>query len=221
MTYLRDVGNEVMVNRIGTVGMVFCTHPTHTDLDDMTFGQFLSEELRRCQHLIVIQTPEALQSQRMRVIVENVLQQVEAGQMTGLLHVMALPLSGTDAQEIPLRWATAPQFDTSQDYPRVLARHCSRLGIVPNNVYDIPSAPALPPSGLSHIHPNFPSSPPHQTQRPVEKKRPQWYPRIQLRRGLFLLPLVMLPILLFTGSTILGHPNQSPQHTTNAIKPTP
>jgi hypothetical protein len=215
MTYLRDVGTEVMVNRIGTVGMVFCTNPAHTDLDDMTFGRFLSQELLRCQHLIVIQTPEALQSQRMRVIVETVLQQVEAGQMTGLLHVTAFPLSGTGAQEVPLRWATAPQFDASQDYPKVLARHCSRLGIVPNNVYDISPVPALPPSNPFH------TSPPSHAQRPVEKKRPQRYPRIQFRRGSVLLPLVMLPILLFAGSTTLNHLDQSPQHRTGAIIPTP
>jgi len=140
--------------------------------------------------------------------------------MTGLLHVTALPLSGAEAQEIPLRWATAPQFDASQDYAKVLARHCSRLGIVPNNAYDIPPESALPPPDPFRTRPNVPTSPLSQIQRPVEKKRPQWYPRIQLRRGSFLLPLVMLPLLLFAGSTVVSHPGQSPRHATRAIIPT-
>ena len=104
MTDLREAGAEVI--------------PDSTSPQDAAFEQFLSEELSQCQHLIVVQTPEALQSPRMGAIVDTALQYVQQGQMTGVLRVIAPTPDAAEVQAVPLPWATTPAFDASQDYPR-------------------------------------------------------------------------------------------------------
>src|SRR5262249_13725515 len=91
LTDLRAAGAEVITDRVAVVGpcsvatgAVPCVDPTPTNPDDTVFEQFLSEELSQCQQLIVIQTPEALQSLRIRAIVDAALKHMQAGQMTGV-----------------------------------------------------------------------------------------------------------------------------------------
>ena len=95
MTDLREVGTEVITDNIG--------------LEDATFEQFLSEQLPLCQHLIVVQTPVALQSPRVRAVVDSALKQVQEGQMTAVLRVLAPDPNGVEVQAVPLRWASTPE----------------------------------------------------------------------------------------------------------------
>src|SRR5690348_5747438 len=104
ITDLRNADVEVMTGDI--------------DLHDTALEQFLSQELPRCQHLVVVQTPAALQSPRMQLVVESALKQVQAGQMREVLRMIAPTPEATEAQEVPPMWAKIPLFDGSQDYPR-------------------------------------------------------------------------------------------------------
>src|SRR5216110_1562847 len=106
MTDLRGAGAEVITDNVG--------------LEDTTFEQFLSEQLPQCQHLIVVQTPAALQSPRVRAVVDNALKLLQEGQMTAVLRVLAPDLNGVKVQAVPLRWAGTREFGASRDYPRVL-----------------------------------------------------------------------------------------------------
>jgi hypothetical protein len=109
-----------------------------TDLDDMAFEEFVAQELPQCQHLIVVQTPEALQSPRVRAVVESALRRMQAGQMIGVSRVIAPTLNGVGAGVVPQTWANTAEFDASQDYPRALARLCLHLGLGTNDDHDAP-----------------------------------------------------------------------------------
>jgi hypothetical protein len=143
ITDLQYAGAEVITDRMGT-------SPTPTDVDDTMFEQFLNEELPRCQQLIVVQTPEALQSPRMRAIVDAALKHVQASQMTGVLRVVAPTLNVTEVQDMPPMWDTTPEFDASLDYPRALVKLRLHLGLSDTN--EIPNAPP-PATSISHIVP--------------------------------------------------------------------
>lgn len=103
--------------------------------------QFLREELPRCQRLIVVQTPDALQSPRVQAIVEVAGKYVQQGQMTGVLRVIGPTLNASEVPVISPTWGRLPSFDASQDYPRALARLCLHLGLTrPGR---LPKAPPL------------------------------------------------------------------------------
>ncbi len=94
-TDLRNAGAEVITDSMEAVEVVQGSDSSPTDLDDTTFEEFLGKELLQCQHLIVIQTPEALQAPRVRAVVESVLKQVQAGQMRAVLRVIAPTLTAS------------------------------------------------------------------------------------------------------------------------------
>jgi hypothetical protein len=232
-TDLRNAGTEVITDRAEAVGIVPSagpvpgvdplsgadpaqdSNPTSTDLDDVTFEEFLGKELPQCEYLIVVQTPAGLQSPHVRAVVDAALKLVQAGQMKAVLRVIAPPRTAAEAPLVPLRWAKTPEFDASQDYPRALARLCLHLGIDASDV-NVPTLPGSSIEPLGQVGPqgNRDKSPvtlPFLAQRSTGEDRPlrsHRYPHIRLRWRLFLLSFVMALILVVAGVAVLTH--QSP-----------
>ncbi len=217
MTDLRKTGAEVITDTIG--------------LEDTAFEQFLSEKLPQCQQLIVVQTPAALQSPRVRARVVRALKQVQEGQMTAVVRVIAPALNGAKGQAVPLRWASMPEFDASQDYPRALARLCLHLGIGSNEVPHAPppSAASMPPLGLpdskgTRNKPLFAA--PFHAQRSAAKDRPlrpHGSPHWPLPRRLFFLSLAMALVLVVTSVMVFIHQRSvspPPTGSTPVVTPT-
>lgn len=147
MTDLREAGAEVVTDNVG--------------LEDTTFEQFLSEQLPLCQYLIMIQTPAALQSPRVRAVMDSALKLVQEGKMTAVLRVIAPTLKGAEAQALPLRWANTPEFDASQDYARASVRLRLQLELSYTKGGSNAPPPASPmtvlsssdPQGIGHMIP--------------------------------------------------------------------
>jgi hypothetical protein len=204
LTDLRNAGAEVVTERVGA-----SLAPTD--------GRFLSEELPQCQYLIVVQTPEALQSPRVQTIVDTALKYVQAGQMAEVLRVITPTLNAVQAQEVPPLWAMTPEFDVGQDYPRALARLCLHLGIGTNPVHAAPPLPdsSIPPLGLpdsretekkSSIAGLF-----HPQRSDVDRpRRPYRYSRVLLRSRFILFSLAMVLVLVIAGVAFFIHQSSTP-----------
>ncbi len=198
MTDLREAGAEVITDNVG--------------LEDTTFEQFLSEQLPLCHSLIMVQTPAALQSPRVRAVADSALKLVQEGRMSAMVRIIAPNPNGVKAQAVPLRWANTPEFDASQDYARALFRLCLKLEL--SSTRAIPDVPP-PASSL----PVFASSAPKESrnmlplfgqahaQRQVEKDRPSRPIRrtSTLLRGRIILP-ALLTVVVLTGVLVLVYP---------------
>jgi hypothetical protein len=86
---------------------------------DTEYVQYLNSVLPSCQWLIVVQTPEALQSLRVQMSVSTALHLVNQQKMRNVLLVAA---TLCDPQAIPITWESLTVFDATQDYARALAR---------------------------------------------------------------------------------------------------
>jgi TIR domain len=157
MNDLRDAGLEVITD--------------HTDLVDTAFEQFLAQELPQCQHLIVVQTPAALQSSRVQAIVDTALKHVQADQMTGVLSLIAPAVNTVEAAAVPPTWSTIPTFDASQDYLRALARLSLHLGL-------LRPSPKAPPPGPRSMQKVTRSLNPHNRQKVSPLPDPQSMQRV-------------------------------------------
>jgi hypothetical protein len=184
ITDLRHTEVEVITASTEAVEIEQGANPTPPDLDDTAFEEVVAEKLPQCQHLIVIQTPAALQSRRVQTVVDAALKQVQAGQMKEVLRVIAPMPNGAQTQTVPPGWANTPEFDASQDYPRALARLCLHLGLGTNEVHDVPPPPASSIAPLVLLDPNeigkkSPVSEPSHAQTPGgidHPSRPHRYP---------------------------------------------
>lgn len=79
----------------------------------------MMQMLSTYQWLVVILTPEALQSPRVHLAINTALNLVAKGRMKGILTIIAAPCN---VQELPLAWRTLTLIDATQDYSRALAR---------------------------------------------------------------------------------------------------
>jgi TIR domain len=100
--------------------------PDVADVGEQAFVERLNRVLPTCQWLIVIQSPEAMQSLRVQMSVSTALHLVAQHRMQGVLVVRAAPC---DAHEVPPAWESLIVFDGTQDYARVLARVLLELGL--------------------------------------------------------------------------------------------
>jgi len=75
--------------------------------------QRLTQALKHCQWLILVQTPAALASPQVRAEVDTALSLAEQGKMRGVLAIVAAP---TDPRALPLSWAKLHAFDAVQNY---------------------------------------------------------------------------------------------------------
>jgi hypothetical protein len=90
-----------------------------TNAGEQAYVQRLNRMLPSCQRLIVVQTPDALQSLRVQMSVNTALQLVTQQRMQKVLAVIA---TSYETQNIPLTWESLTVFDATQDYARALAR---------------------------------------------------------------------------------------------------
>jgi hypothetical protein len=134
------------------------------NVGEQAFVQRLNRVLPTCPWLIVIQSPEALQSLRVQMSVNMALQLVTQRQMQEVLAVVA---TSCDTQDMPLTWNTLAVIDASEDYPKALARALLLLGLASStNQADTQPDASLPleprldrltsvvfdrPSGLSRL----------------------------------------------------------------------
>lgn len=124
---LRGAGADVLIDE--------------TNVNEQRLAQRLNQVLPSCQWLIVIQSPDALQSLRVQMAVSTTIHLVNQKKIQGVLGVITSPL---DTQEIPLTWITFPVFDASQDYPRALARILIALELLESASTSDESQPDLP-----------------------------------------------------------------------------
>jgi hypothetical protein len=80
-------------------------------------AQRLTQALKHCQWLILVQTPAALASPQVRNEVDTAFSLVAQGKMRGVLVVIAAP---TDPRAMPPSWANARMFDAMQNYQQAL-----------------------------------------------------------------------------------------------------
>ncbi len=91
------------------------------------FVHFLNQMLLRCQWLILVQTPQALQSLRVQTSVNTALHLVAQQRMKGVVRVI---VSSIDLQDEPFVWTTLHEFDARQDYARARDKILLALGLL-------------------------------------------------------------------------------------------
>ncbi|HLG76050.1 MAG TPA: hypothetical protein VKX46_06525 [Ktedonobacteraceae bacterium] len=109
--------------------------------------------LQKYQWIIVVQTPEALQSPRIQAIIRAGAELYEQQKLRGILRVQVSP---TWPPSLAQPWPDAPAFDISQDYPRALAGILLLLNTGTTIMgVAIGKAPALAPLQRSTLLPAF------------------------------------------------------------------
>ncbi len=78
---------------------------------------YINWQVSRYQWYLLIQTPEAMQAQQIRLEVEGVLKMVEKQRLQGALSLMLAPCVPTD---MPPSWSVIRTYDASEDYHRAL-----------------------------------------------------------------------------------------------------
>ena len=80
-------------------------------------AQRLTQALKHCQWLILVQTPAALSSPQVRNEVDTALSLAAQGKMRGVLAIIAAP---SDPRAMPPLWANTRAFDAVQSYQQAL-----------------------------------------------------------------------------------------------------
>lgn len=86
---------------------------------EQAFVHRLNTVLPGCQWMIVVLTPEALQSLRLQMSVSSAMNLLSEKKMRDIFVLSALP---TDPSEVPPTWKNLKLIDASSDYPKALAR---------------------------------------------------------------------------------------------------
>jgi hypothetical protein len=125
----------------------------HETITDERFMSFLSRELPQCGRLIVVQTPQALQSWRVQSTLSLASTLIAQRQLQAI-RVIAAP--SEDINESSL-WTSLTSFDASVDYLRVRERIFLILGltqldasdsfVVPLSFLPSPPAPSVAANG--------------------------------------------------------------------------
>ncbi len=105
---LRNAGNEIAT-----------LEGIEKETGDEQFHDILQQTLATCEWVVLVLTPEALQSPRIAMVVNVALTLIMRRKLRGLFAMLAAPL---EQQEMPPTWTTIRKFDATQDYPRALAR---------------------------------------------------------------------------------------------------
>lgn len=136
--------------------------------------------LQKYQWVIVVQTPETLQSPRIQAIIRAGAELYEQQKLRGILRVQVSP---TWPPSLAQPWPDAPVFDISQDYPRALAGILLLLNAGTTIMgVAIGKAPAFTPPQRSTLLPAF----------ITKRKLPFW---------LTLLLLICIAGIVFAAST--------------------
>lgn len=123
-------------------------------LSDEDLLASLNRDIPRCQYLIFVQTPPALQSLRVLTAVNMALHLVAQQRMRGVLRLLAGPEAG-GGDENPL-WEMLRSFDANWDYPRARDRILLELGLFTFDDEE-PAAPErFPPLSASNLALPFP-----------------------------------------------------------------
>jgi hypothetical protein len=86
----------------------------------------IDEALGKADWLILVQTPDAVRSEYVKLEVSAALTRVMSGLMQGVIPIIAKPC---DQREVPPLWATMLYYDATQDYPGALHQLLQALGL--------------------------------------------------------------------------------------------
>ncbi|HLH60115.1 MAG TPA: toll/interleukin-1 receptor domain-containing protein [Ktedonobacteraceae bacterium] len=169
---------------------------------------YLYEQVSRCQWMLMILTPDALQSRQVQREVEVALKLATQQRLRGMLAVLPAPLP---LEALPPAWSAARVFDASEDYARALAAIALVLNLV--------RLQAPPPAVL-----------PKETRQPLtvllrERRRKssaiRTFPALSALTGksglVAALALALIFLLIFSGMVIA----RGQTGATHAVTPTP
>ena len=105
---LRNAGNEIAV-----------LESIEQGTNDEQFTDALHQTLATCDWVILVLTPEVLQSPKIAMVVNVALTLVMQKKLRDLFAMLAALV---EPQDMPPTWTTIRKFDATQDYPRALAR---------------------------------------------------------------------------------------------------
>ena len=125
-------------------------------ISDATFVQTMNKEFPTCRWFVLVESPEALQSPRIQMMVNTALNLVAQRSMRGAFRVLAEP---TQLHEVPPTWGRLRTFDASRNYipaleqllialqlktshtrPTVSSMHPAPSHIIATTAYDRPIA---------------------------------------------------------------------------------
>ncbi len=86
-------------------------------ISDATFVQTMNKEFPTCRWFVFVESPEALQSPRIQMMVNTALNLVAQRSMQGAFRVLAEP---TSPHEVPPTWGRLRTFDASRAYAPAL-----------------------------------------------------------------------------------------------------
>lgn len=197
-------------------------------LTDESLVVYLTQNLPRCQYLILVQTPLASKSSRVLTTVSMALKLAARQRMRGVLRFIAAP---GDEQSL---WETLHFFDATWDYPRARTRILLELGLLTLDD-EVPTfrdrlTPASPFSVAGSLAPDPPSTPMPRSTARLDRPQPvrlrhhisHWWmnnsPR--LRRVMVSLALVLVMILA-SGAVALLASRPGPTNTPLSTSPAP
>jgi hypothetical protein len=110
----------------------------------------INDALSNADWLILVQTPDAVRSQYVKLEVGAALTRVMSGLMQGVIPIIAKPC---DPRDVPPLWQTLRYYDATQDYPGALTQLVQALGLdkAPPAIADAPSDSQWSPVDLMRL----------------------------------------------------------------------
>ncbi len=96
------------------------------NISDAIFVQTINREFPTCRWFVLVQSPEALQSPRIQMMVNTALNLVGQRSMNGALRVLTGP---TQSNDVPPTWERLRTFDANHSYASALEQLLTALGL--------------------------------------------------------------------------------------------
>ncbi len=171
-------------------------------ISDATFVQTMNKEFPTCRWFVLVESPEALQSPRIQMMVNTALNLVAQRSMNGAFRVLT---EATQQHEVPPTWTRLRTFDASYRYEPAVEQLLTALQLKANRTHSTVSSMQSLPSRVATTT---------AYDRPIAAPRRSFF---RSWKGIGLLALIAFLLVGLVGSFVL-HTLASP---TQAITSTP
>lgn len=170
-------------------------------ISDATFVQTMNKEFPTCRWFVLVESPEALQSPRIQMMVNTVINLVAQHSMSGAFRVLAEP---TQPHDVPPTWARLRSIDATRAYPIVRDQLLTALQLKSRSPHTTISSTKTTSSRIST---------PTAYDRPIAVPR---RPFFRSWKGVGLLALIAFLLVGLVGSFML-HALASPTQITTSV----
>ena len=170
-------------------------------ISDAAFVQTMNKEFPTCRWFVLVESPEALQSPRIQMMVNTAINLVKQQSMSGAFRVLAEP---TQPHDMPPTWTQLRTFDATRSYPTVRDQLLTALQLKSRSPHTSTSSIKTSSSRIST---------PTAYDRPIAAPQKPFF---RTWKGISSLALIAFLLIGLVGSFML-HALASPTQTTTSI----